>query len=147
MSDFLFLKQLITCCGSIICSDWVVSTANIHIIRKQFTTADKCNISNKSLFQLQIYTLFESNSQLSWINKDCRVRCFNCKYTHYSKAIHNRWELQPTWELVVSTANIHIIRKQFTTQAARFENHHPLFQLQIYTLFESNSQHLLLCQE
>ena len=92
------------------------------------------------LFQLQIYTLFESNSQLIRNLSRFVPGCFNCKYTHYSKAIHNTEEIPNNLIDVVSTANIHIIRKQFTTRKKDDNHADELFQLQIYTLFESNSQ-------
>ena len=64
----------------------------------------------RELFQLQIYTLFESNSQLTY---------------HICLS-----------SVTVSAANIHIIRKQFTTCAVSRRFPQELFQLQIYTNFE-----------
>ena len=93
---------------------FTVSAANIHIIRKQFTTLLSMLLKIRKLFQLQIYTLFESNSQHPIKVPTNKKYCFSCKYTHYSKAIHN------------------VFQYQFPTRI--------LFQLQIYTLFESNSQ-------
>ena len=117
-----------------------VSAANIHIIRKQFTTKTGVHPPRSLLFQLQIYTLFESNSQQAVAAPVRRPHCFSCKYTHYSKAIHNSFASLPFCSITVSAANIHIIRKQFTTHFFTDMPVTKLFQLQIYTLFESNSQ-------
>ena len=117
-----------------------VSAANIHIIRKQFTTDVLVTEKGVTLFQLQIYTLFESNSQLKKLLFVFFAHCFSCKYTHYSKAIHNKIPTSVPTLKTVSAANIHIIRKQFTTRSEAFSTNCLLFQLQIYTLFESNSQ-------
>ena len=96
----------------------VVSAANIYKFRKQFTTWYDAVHTPPLLFQLQIYTNFESNSQQAPLLEKWCVGCFSCKYIQISKAIHNR-----------SCISLSCCR---------------LFQLQIYTNFESNSQHLSL---
>jgi len=68
------------------------------------------------LFPMQIYTNFESNSQLYCYVNFQYLCCFRCKYTQILKAIHNF--------TVTSISNT------------------LLFPMQIYTNFESNSQHI-----
>ena len=98
----------------------VVSAANIYKFRKQFTTKQCAEVFVGRLFQLQIYTNFESNSQPVFESN------FTCS--------------------VVSAANIYKFRKQFTTSRDTMKAIYKLFQLQIYTNFESNSQLVrLLC--
>ena len=65
---------------------------------------------------MQIYTNFESNSQ-----------------PHLSFSIASA---------IVSDANLHKFWKQFTTGTVTFKPGTQLFPMQIYTNFESNSQHL-----
>ena len=146
-------------------SAFTVSAANIHIIRKQFTTADYEAWQSQKLFQLQIYTLFESNSQHMATWQGCRADCFSCKYTHYSKAIHNCSEersmisplfqlqiytlfesnSQPVISILGSVGNCFSCKYTHYSKAIHNQMWQPvppmwLFQLQIYTLFESNSQ-------
>ena len=143
----------------------VVSAANIYKFRKQFTTNPNLIYGQVGLFQLQIYTNFESNSQLKQFLENCWVSCFSCKYIQISKAIHNWVATILLQFVVVSAANIYKFRKQFTTIHKQSNNfdccfsckyiqiskaiHNStttrayltvLFQLQIYTNFESNSQ-------
>ena len=66
------------------------------------------------LFPMQIYTNFESNSQLKHYTQGKGVGCFRCKFTQILKAIHN-----PLCEMCMK---------------------YGLFPMQIYTNFESNSQ-------
>ncbi len=138
-SDFLFLKQLLIFCKSIICKDCVVSDANLHKFWKQFTTTTAAVAIKMVLFPMQIYTNFESNSQhmlvqhffnvvvsdanlhkfwkqftTSMLCRDWVWRCFRCKFTQILKAIHNYY--------AQNTAAV------------------MLFPMQIYTNFESNSQ-------
>ena len=98
------------------------------------------------LFQLQIYTNFESNSQHIPTSMIAFCSCFSCKYIQISKAIHNYLRFRLCFSSVVSAANIYKFRKQFTTDISAIYYILQLFQLQIYTNFESNSQRILsLC--
>ena len=97
----------------------VVSAANIYKFRKQFTTITIWRCQCHELFQLQIYTNFESNSQQYLICHFFSVSCFSCKYIQISKAIHNAKMVYNTLSFVVSAANIYKFRKQFTTSALR----------------------------
>ena len=94
----------------------VVSDANIHKFWKQFTTSCIYTSSKVSLFLMQIYTNFESNSQLTQAQNMVRMGCFWCKYTQILKAIHNDRLEYNRQVYVVSDANIHKFWKQFTTQ-------------------------------
>ena len=96
----------------------VVSDANLHKFWKQFTTA---NFVHKFFFG-----------------------CFRCKFTQILKAIHNAQFCWLCGQIVVSDANLHKFWKQFTTLFARLDSYIKLFPMQIYTNFESNSQHLLI---
>jgi len=58
------------------------------------------------------------------------------------KAIHNDKEYFVTGFLIVSDANLHKFWKQFTTHPNFVRRAMGLFPMQIYTNFESNSQHL-----
>ena len=116
-SDFLILKQLLTCCNSIICKDCVVSDANLHKFWKQFTTLCNNRCQCLQLFPMQIYTNFESNSQ-QYLTLVCTSHsCFRCKFTQILKAIHNLDKNQIVKYNVVSDANLHKFWKQFTTNA------------------------------
>ncbi len=95
---------------------WVVSDANLHKFWKQFTTIQEKHHWYYKLFPMQIYTNFESNSQLYGIFLYQFLSCFRCKFTQILKAIHNKYR--------------------------RYVNGGKLFPMQIYTNFESNSQHL-----
>ena len=123
----------------------VVSAANIYKFRKQFTTLVTLLINTFLLFQLQIYTNFESNSQLKRLMFFRPSSCFSCKYIQISKAIHNEHHNTLFFLAVVSAANIYKFRKQFTTRKSDEIISGRLFQLQIYTNFESNSQQYVSC--
>ena len=118
----------------------VVSDANIHKFWKQFTTGERGRREGSPLFLMQIYTNFESNSQLHWVKCLVGMSCFWCKYTQILKAIHNIDSLKCLIFFVVSDANIHKFWKQFTTNLIYFSKKLWLFLMQIYTNFESNSQ-------
>ena len=93
-----------------------------------------------TLFRLQKYKKFESNSQplpSSWIIKSC---CFDCKSTKNLRAIHNRQLEIMTLPIVVSTAKVQKIWEQFTTLYCWYSTSLSLFRLQKYKKFESNSQ-------
>ena len=92
----------------------VVSTAKVQKIWEQFTTSGDAIPSISSLFRLQKYKKFESNSQLGTIM--------------FVKL------------LVVSTAKVQKIWEQFTTHLAPHAADVWLFRLQKYKKFESNSQ-------
>ena len=113
-SDFLFLKQHLTCCDSIICSDWVVFDANLHKFWKQFTIFSWYGLLIVKLFSMQIYTNFESNSQsIQWLRHRASG-CFRCKFTQILKAIHNIQNIKIVHFVVVFDANLHKFWKQFT---------------------------------
>ncbi len=59
------------------------------------------------LFQLQIYTIFESNSQLRFVAVAIVASCSSCKYTQFLKAIHNYRTRDYCFCEVVPAANIH----------------------------------------
>ena len=123
-------------------SDKVVSDANLHKFWKQFTTLSVRWWGCRRLFPMQIYTNFESNSQLNNRHIVLPLCCFRCKFTQILKAIHNIWAFVRLWSKVVSDANLHKFWKQFTTENYRRIMLSELFPMQIYTNFESNSQPL-----
>ena len=92
----------------------VVSTAKVQKIWEQFTTISINFLTTRTLFRLQKYKKFESNSQLSLIVMKFSQRCFDCKSTKNLRAIHNNMNYD--------------------------ENYKRLFRLQKYKKFESNSQ-------
>ncbi len=120
-------------------SPTVVSDANLHKFWKQFTTKSKllsCGMScfrckstqilkaihnsslttarNITLFPMQIYTNFESNSQLYYFAYLYIVSCFRCKSTQILKAIHNVLTHCQATHAVVSDANLHKFWQQTT---------------------------------
>ncbi len=99
----------------------VVSDANLHKFWKQFTTHE---------------------SRITW--ETC---CFRCKSTQILKAIHNTESNIKVVLTVVSDANLHKFWKQFTTPCLRCGRYQRLFPMQIYTNFESNSQHIQVYKE
>ena len=92
----------------------VVSTAKVQKIWEQFTTTAIVDFVLISLFRLQKYKKFESNSQRSNCFLFTPCRCFDCKSTKNLRAIHN-------------------VQIAFYSLLA-------LFRLQKYKKFESNSQ-------
>ena len=56
---------------------------------------------------MQIYTNFESNSQLLIPRSLPTTCCFRCKFTQILKAIHNRSGSHELAKLVVFDANLH----------------------------------------
>ena len=118
----------------------IVSDANLHKFWKQFTTRKFRSQRHNGLFPMQIYTNFESNSQLENIVEMKYMDCFRCKFTQILKAIHNRASVSVSWIFIVSDANLHKFWKQFTTGGRTYDRTLPLFPMQIYTNFESNSQ-------
>ena len=143
----------------------VVSTAKVQKIWEQFTTLLKKLSRSASLFRLQKYKKFESNSQ-PWNNRTfVFVSCFDCKSTKNLRAIHNHIIRLSVITSVVSTAKVQKIWEQFTTVRHQFNSskscfdckstknlraiHNTsnlitfsflLFRLQKYKKFESNSQ-------
>ena len=93
----------------------IVSDANLHKFWKQFTTYFLCVWKFLVLFPMQIYTNFESNSQ--------------------------PYDGSTPQGNIVSDANLHKFWKQFTTWGFSILYWTQLFPMQIYTNFESNSQH------
>ena len=93
----------------------VVSDANLHKFWKQFTTIVNQQCQVRKLFPMQIYTNFESNSQLMEEIEIISLSCFRCKFTQILKAIHNLYASLPSQMMVVSDANLHKFWKQFTT--------------------------------
>ena len=67
----------------------VVSTAKVQKIWEQFTTYKRAQAPLTSLFRLQKYKKFESNSQLTARWTRTRLSCFDCKSTKNLRAIHN----------------------------------------------------------
>ena len=61
----------------------------------------------RGLFPMQIYTNFESNSQLREIVPPATAGCFRCKFTQILKAIHNYRQSTVPSSQVVSDANLH----------------------------------------
>ena len=64
---------------------------------------------------MQIYTNFESNSQLQKSKLFFDYYCFRCKFTQILKAIHNARRTVHRGTQIVSDANLHKFWKQFTT--------------------------------
>ena len=129
--------------GTLWRSPWVVSTAKVQKIWEQFTTGFKYVFLGRTLFRLQKYKKFESNSQHV---KQSHVRlrcCFDCKSTKNLRAIHNGTQVIPNSEIVVSTAKVQKIWEQFTTDMLCNSKRDVLFRLQKYKKFESNSQPLI----
>ena len=93
----------------------IVSDANLHKFWKQFTTGMRFRSVCSRLFPMQIYTNFESNSQLLTHNRHCPSHCFRCKFTQILKAIHNNGWICNCVSRIVSDANLHKFWKQFTT--------------------------------
>ena len=124
-----------------VCIVWrIVSDANLHKFWKQFTTRIWQFYYDQSLFPMQIYTNFESNSQQEIIWSSPYWYCFRCKFTQILKAIHNNELVKKTAQTIVSDANLHKFWKQFTTWRIDRWCLAWLFPMQIYTNFESNSQ-------
>ena len=67
----------------------VVSTAKVQKIWEQFTTRLLVVGCSFSLFRLQKYKKFESNSQLPFMAVVKVYCCFDCKSTKNLRAIHN----------------------------------------------------------
>ena len=118
----------------------VVSTAKVQKIWEQFTTIIMSVKPLFSLFRLQKYKKFESNSQhiihpiFRWTS------CFDCKSTKNLRAIHNPLQNMMRNCIVVSTAKVQKIWEQFTTVDNASSARPRLFRLQKYKKFESNSQ-------
>ena len=126
----------------------VVSTAKVQKIWEQFTTWEQSFLNGMTLFRLQKYKKFESNSQLIMCYSPITTSCFDCKSTKNLRAIHNGTQAIPCSELVVSTAKVQKIWEQFTTGFLSLATVQELFRLQKYKKFESNSQRAMLplCQ-
>ena len=122
------------------CCSEVVSTAKVQKIWEQFTTATPCLLPTISLFRLQKYKKFESNSQRSEASKAESEGCFDCKSTKNLRAIHNLTPVAMSSASVVSTAKVQKIWEQFTTERPPLLYRYTLFRLQKYKKFESNSQ-------
>ena len=56
---------------------------------------------------MQIYTNFESNSQLIVTLILIDIGCFRCKFTQILKAIHNLSMMNLSLKIVVFDANLH----------------------------------------
>ena len=97
-----------------ICS-CVVSTAKVQKIWEQFTTSIQWTMTTNSLFRLQKYKKFESNSQRKQYQSNRRTGCFDCKSTKNLRAIHNPCCRCVNPTSVVSTAKVQKIWEQFTT--------------------------------
>ena len=127
---FLLLSWKSICCFD--CK----STKNLRAIHNTLTSS----VISSTLFRLQKYKKFESNSQPPASSPSGIAGCFDCKSTKNLRAIHNyRW----IWlfhQHVVSTAKVQKIWEQFTTLPASSERISALFRLQKYKKFESNSQ-------
>ena len=67
----------------------VVSTAKVQKIWEQFTTVRLTQRQHGTLFRLQKYKKFESNSQPNWRKDTMKQCCFDCKSTKNLRAIHN----------------------------------------------------------
>ena len=67
----------------------VVSAAKVQKIWEQFTTAIFDELRTATLFRLQKYKKFESNSQLSSYHCLIRISCFGCNRTTHLRAIHH----------------------------------------------------------
>ena len=134
------LKAIHNTVGNMNSPIWIVSDANLHKFWKQFTTESPLLRACPWLFPMQIYTNFESNSQLQTIESDKKMHCFRCKFTQILKAIHNASWVMTTTTRIVSDANLHKFWKQFTTIFSFEPFLTSLFPMQIYTNFESNSQ-------
>ena len=93
----------------------VVSTAKVQKIWEQFTTAIFDELRTATLFRLQKYKKFESNSQLLLAIGKCDRSCFDCKSTKNLRAIHNYYVRETLVLDVVSTAKVQKIWEQFTT--------------------------------
>ena len=118
----------------------VVFDANLYKFWKQFTTYSSITLFPSSLFSMQIYTNFESNSQPPPCLSFKAFSCFRCKFIQILKAIHN-CQRRNLWRcLVVFDANLYKFWKQFTTYLDIVCKASKLFSMQIYTNFESNSQ-------
>ena len=96
-------------------SSKIVSDANLHKFWKQFTTSARGTWTRGTLFPMQIYTNFESNSQLARHLSRKYENCFRCKFTQILKAIHNTNSDSHSDVPIVSDANLHKFWKQFTT--------------------------------
>ena len=116
------------------------STKNLRAIHNWLLKTARC----VTLFRLQKYKKFESNSQPCCFPWDYRACCFDCKSTKNLRAIHNAAILLPHPRTVVSTAKVQKIWEQFTTMAMNSYIPSELFRLQKYKKFESNSQLRLL---
>ena len=100
-------------------------------------------MSTSTLFRLQKYKKFESNSQLLPAVWPHDTRCFDCKSTKNLRAIHNFMATINKTSSVVSTAKVQKIWEQFTTSECFVIFCTRLFRLQKYKKFESNSQQSL----
>ena len=99
-----------------------------------------CSAVSFSLFRLQKYKKFESNSQPYRCDIPGRMCCFDCKSTKNLRAIHNVPCCRCVNLTVVSTAKVQKIWEQFTTHTLNITLFFGLFRLQKYKKFESNSQ-------
>ena len=133
--------------GILYCFFTVVSTAKVQKIWEQFTTYVFTTKNGILLFRLQKYKKFESNSQQLVRSEPAIVRCFDCKSTKNLRAIHNCVLSLPIPAVVVSTAKVQKIWEQFTTTCCLLPTIRPLFRLQKYKKFESNSQRWRLIQQ
>ena len=122
----------------------VVSTAKVQKIWEQFTTSAVVSSPAATLFRLQKYKKFESNSQPWLATNSSALGCFDCKSTKNLRAIHNSGNYIGPRLFVVSTAKVQKIWEQFTTQLYALLQRYRLFRLQKYKKFESNSQRLWL---
>ena len=112
------------------------STKNLRAIHN----IDYYHPAQFMLFRLQKYKKFESNSQQNLTSILLVVSCFDCKSTKNLRAIHNPCCAALFHSVVVSTAKVQKIWEQFTTTPQHGSNRTPLFRLQKYKKFESNSQ-------
>ena len=80
-----------------------------------------------TLFRLQKYKKFESNSQRNDIVLRIEESCFDCKSTKNLRAIHNCFAQKVLENLVVSTAKVQKIWEQFTTKVQQSAIHRRCF--------------------
>ena len=123
------------CKNSFCCFD-CKSTKNLRAIHN----CRRSTVGRSLLFRLQKYKKFESNSQLTLSSFHSLTCCFDCKSTKNLRAIHNSQLAHIQKPRVVSTAKVQKIWEQFTTVVVPFIDVNPLFRLQKYKKFESNSQ-------
>ena len=118
----------------------VVSGRQRYKIWEQFTTAAVRPLMRSLLFQDDKDTKFESNSQQEYRSAVDRVRCFRTTKIQNLRAIHNGYNTDNTYILVVSGRQRYKIWEQFTTALWRLFIRWLLFQDDKDTKFESNSQ-------